>query len=894
MVVEREENMSGNYAIKGYLVQSLVSLLDSFKLDWETVSVEPNNESEKVDIRWIYKNKKKKFVQVKSSINTFTFSSAERWANDLVQSSNNTADEYELILVGYVEPKLRSLKDNKIGNVLIINKDLSIPDFENLIITKINEFFEYSKKPPISTDLGRLFAGAMNYQVFQESIKGDNVTRSDFENALLNMLKSVEHHLENSIYSILLPSSNAVNENSESIIIKHILKLIGWASFNFQETVTLYNEKLEKDEVFQLDYWGNRDSPLKDDKQDIVYVNADLVAKYPSNFTEVVTEKLYSFNNVRQKLIDNKRIATENSIEHYVQFILSLDETEKNKKMLNLPDCFNNKYLHNSLIYYTVDNKQIDFIVSSIITAREYRKELVTKFLYPITEDNSQMDSIGQRNTYLPPQYINSSILPIIKEDEQKISILLFCSDLYSKERLKKLIWLLIRLTSGLANEYKIYFSDYDQKYRNEVNEVIRNYKNDELLKQIEIKKFNLCNSINLSKVPINISHDLKDSHFDETKNKDKKLRIEPHLIEYLPYGDSLKPFLNSDAILPDDLRLFLKNKGIIFKTTAKTKILQLMTSLLFSPTDIEAIVDIVNIKDKPLSSSSSRFNLVDSNIGSKELFTADMLSVSDLQNDLKADILSFIPTYPQSNNDDFCVIVQLARKNPNKQALVSTSYSTAKVTAAIDTQTNKLDFTKDYNSHPARTVATRIVKKLSQELIKRGKIDNIAIETKFSDFKNRERVNFLLSFTNIGSSTIFKECDAKLFKYMYDESLELPLEFQDKKGKECTMELQGNKLSSINELQEDTLKDIILAEELRIKYRYNIRGISGNYSVDINFSNALRNKPIPDGLFNFKGTVDVNSKDKPKVTSMQKIDSELKNEFKRLINEKLKEYKKI
>ena len=140
MVVEREENMSGNYAIKGYLVQSLVSLLDSFKLDWETVSVEPNNESEKVDIRWIYKNKKKKFVQVKSSINTFTFSSAKRWANDLVQSSNNTADEYELILVGYVEPKLRSLKDNKIGNVLIINKDLSIPDFENLIITKINEF----------------------------------------------------------------------------------------------------------------------------------------------------------------------------------------------------------------------------------------------------------------------------------------------------------------------------------------------------------------------------------------------------------------------------------------------------------------------------------------------------------------------------------------------------------------------------------------------------------------------------------------------------------------------------------------------------------------------------------------------------------------------------------
>ena len=70
--------MNGQYAIKGYLFQSLVALLDSFKADWETVCVEPNDESEKVDILWTYKEGNKKVVQVKSSQNPFSFSSANK------------------------------------------------------------------------------------------------------------------------------------------------------------------------------------------------------------------------------------------------------------------------------------------------------------------------------------------------------------------------------------------------------------------------------------------------------------------------------------------------------------------------------------------------------------------------------------------------------------------------------------------------------------------------------------------------------------------------------------------------------------------------------------------------------------------------------------------------
>ena len=80
--------MNGQYAIKGYLLQSLVALLDSFETDWETVCVEPNDESEKVDIKWTYSNGSIKAVQVKSSKNLIALSAAKKWSKELEDSTD--------------------------------------------------------------------------------------------------------------------------------------------------------------------------------------------------------------------------------------------------------------------------------------------------------------------------------------------------------------------------------------------------------------------------------------------------------------------------------------------------------------------------------------------------------------------------------------------------------------------------------------------------------------------------------------------------------------------------------------------------------------------------------------------------------------------------------------
>ncbi len=883
--------MNGQYAIKGYLLQSLVALLDSFETDWETVCVEPNDESEKVDILWTYKGGKKKVVQVKSSKNVISFSVAKKWADELSVKSPN-ADEYELTLVGYVDPQLRKLPNSTIDKVVVVNKELSIEDFEAVIIQKINSFFDKKGKNVISPKLGQMFVRALNAQILQESVIGKTIEHSEFENNLLESLRGIERYLERCSYSLLLPDTPPSNRDVNSVIMEHILKLIGWNSLNIDETVTYYDEKLGKEKQFKIDFWGDYECPLKDNLKDVIYINASVEAQYLPDYTTVIKNNLFCVNSIRKQLIEEKKINIDNSIEYCIQFLLSLKESEQNQAIARLNDAYKKNKMDKNIIYYAIDNKKADFLISSIITARKYRKDLAVKFLYPITDDNSQINKIGKRNTYMPPQYLNSSILPIIKEDRDKISVLLFCSDPYSKDRLRKVIWLLIRLTSGLANEYKIYFTDYDNsQYGNEVNETIRSYNNNDLIGKIFIENLNLCNSCELQTVPTNIIS-LKDEFFDETINNTKKLRIEPHLIDYLPYGDSLKPFLDSDAVKTEDLKVFLQNKGIYFKTANKTKIIQLMTSMLFSSLDIESLVDFVNIDNKTKESSSAQYNLVNENKQMDQLFANKTIDQDKLQDKLNADLVSLEQTKPKKDTDIYAIKIHLEQKNPNKQALVSIARSTATVNVKKDA--NKIEFIKEYNSRAARVVAERVVKQLSEQLIRSNEIEDKCIEVRFSEFSNKERTNFLLSFTNIDSSDIFKSFNAKSFKYMFDESANLPDEYADKKGKECTTLLKGNNLDSIKELQNDTLKEIILSEELAISYRYNIRGVSGSYFTIMNFSGALANKPLCDGVFTIKAVVYIDNKSKDKVSSRNSLEAELKKEFNRLKKEKLKKFNKI
>ena len=81
--------MGGREGIRGYQIQTLICVLDGLDVSnlWVTVTIEPVDESEKVDVAWQYADRRR-VVQVKSSQNQINLPDAKKWANDLENSGS--------------------------------------------------------------------------------------------------------------------------------------------------------------------------------------------------------------------------------------------------------------------------------------------------------------------------------------------------------------------------------------------------------------------------------------------------------------------------------------------------------------------------------------------------------------------------------------------------------------------------------------------------------------------------------------------------------------------------------------------------------------------------------------------------------------------------------------
>jgi len=120
----------GQPAIRGFLVQTLIALLDALKdkAPWTSVTLEPNLTSDKVDILWAYRDGSRKAVQVKSSQNPFRKAEVEQWAADL--QKDKQAGRYELLLVGPTTPAVATL--GRVGDVAVpVPKNLDLAAFKS-------------------------------------------------------------------------------------------------------------------------------------------------------------------------------------------------------------------------------------------------------------------------------------------------------------------------------------------------------------------------------------------------------------------------------------------------------------------------------------------------------------------------------------------------------------------------------------------------------------------------------------------------------------------------------------------------------------------------------------------------------------------------------------------
>jgi len=889
--------MGGNAGIRGYLIQTIICVLDSLETDnlWTSVTLEPLDESEKVDIRWKYSDDTAKLCQVKSSENIIRHSAAKKWCEELETHSPN-ASEYELIVIGNVDEKLSKAKD--IGNVKVGEiKPLNTQVLIDQASTKIDKYYEDKNKPKISSKVRELIVKALTLEFGTSSIIGKEISRADFDTKLLEWISAVENQLDINPFASLAPPSENQNIPINHRIVKKILELIGWHQFGENHSVVHFNEKTEEDETHSVNFLGDFESKLKEDSGDLVMISSLHSLKYPDTSKIEISKYLNDTDIVYSELEDMKKTPIkrfESTDVYSLLFWLSTDNSEVSTDFIHYTkENYKRNLLNENVTYFLIDNNKANFLISSITTAKNYRPDDPVKFAYPITEANQSPKHIGQRGTKLPVPFINSSIIPITKENHSSISFLLFCSDPYSTETLKKLIWLTISLTSGFGNEYLIYFPDYDEKTnRNEALEVIRSFNQDLLDEKVKILKYNSIDTEALDSLSNTKVITSKNEIYDEDNQPSlvNSQHLNEAFVNILPYGDILKPFLKTDAITANDIKIFLAKKGIYTKNADIKKLIDLMTSLLFSPRELEDFKSYIDVKGKTVNSTDAFFNIKQDE-ALESVFKRVKINTDNLTDGLNVKIINSdnLKFEASPAKDEFKLTLITETKDPTSSLLVNTKPGKAEI--VIKKKDNQLIVVTENTINKAdKYIVNRLVKLVEEEFKRIDFIEEEKIKVMFKNFgSNTERVNFLLSFSNIDSSVMLHEADIQSIKFKFDENTEIPEFYRDKVDKDLVINFEGKGLQTLTELSEQNAKESIFLEEMKVLYKFNFLNIrNGLYKVTFNFSNALKNKPEFDGVFKSAPYL-IKTDSVKSLSNIENLERELGKEIENLKLEKLK-----
>lgn len=178
--------MGGQAAIRGFLLQTLISLLEILDDDhsWETITVEPDVGNDKVDILLEYSDSIKA-IQVKSSINQISISTARKWANELKNSVPNSTKKvvYILQLIGPCSQSVISAQSINSVNIPT-PKNLDPLGLQDQAAHRLDIFLNkrgIASVPPIAR---QILVGAISSKVEEYSTNGETLSKFDFEQLL--------------------------------------------------------------------------------------------------------------------------------------------------------------------------------------------------------------------------------------------------------------------------------------------------------------------------------------------------------------------------------------------------------------------------------------------------------------------------------------------------------------------------------------------------------------------------------------------------------------------------------------------------------------------------------------------------------------------------------------
>ncbi|HEX5338197.1 MAG TPA: hypothetical protein VFW53_07140 [Gallionella sp.] len=183
---QARDNAGGPIAIRGYLVQTLVALLDIVQADppFSEITLEPAHADEQFDFVW--NNAHGAFaVQVKSTVNEFQKSAVEDWAAKL--QAARKSEKCRLMLVGNYHTSLA--KVGTICGVEIEKKNLDLPGLFDQAAHRIAKFIHAQGLDAGTPDEHELIAESLVTRLLRYSTSREPLSRDRFIKLLAGWIR---------------------------------------------------------------------------------------------------------------------------------------------------------------------------------------------------------------------------------------------------------------------------------------------------------------------------------------------------------------------------------------------------------------------------------------------------------------------------------------------------------------------------------------------------------------------------------------------------------------------------------------------------------------------------------------------------------------------------------
>lgn len=213
-------------------------------------------------------------------------------------------------------------------------------------------------------------------------------------------------------------------------------------------------------------------NPFHDDTTEIVHVSVkNNLNNYPPEsklktlFKSYIEELQKTIDCAKYNQILNEMSQAHPSKKHkkHVGLLIWLQNDETDIET-NIKPILSNIRLETSIKtpIYLIDNARASFLLNTTENIKQKYPDANIQFFYPPIGTSVHDQTINRSNTFLPVELIASDIIPFLVKINNRVELVLYADQKFSKDDYKKLISYALLFSNGLVSNIKIGMPDYN------------------------------------------------------------------------------------------------------------------------------------------------------------------------------------------------------------------------------------------------------------------------------------------------------------------------------------------------------------------------------------------------------------------------------------------------